>query len=63
MTVEPPSESDLFEDYIGPVKGDFDREYWIEHCVQFLGLDRSVAEERSTAWIVGWYNEKKGDTY
>lgn len=58
QSVEPPAESELFDEYIEPVDGDWDRDYWVQHCVQFLGLDENVASERSTEWLVGWVKEK-----
>lgn len=62
-TVEPPTESDLFEDYVEPIEGDWDREYWVEHCVQFLGMDENVAEENSTGWLVGWTKKQENKYY
>jgi hypothetical protein len=56
--VEPPTESELFDNFVEPIEGDWDRDYWVEHCVQFLGMDPSVAEEKSTAWLVGWYDNR-----
>lgn len=58
MTVEPPTESELFEEYVEPVEGDWDRDFWIKHCVEFLGMDESVAVDKSTAWLVGWYDKQ-----
>jgi hypothetical protein len=63
MTVEPPAESDLFDETVTVVEGDFDREYWIEHATQFLGLEQEIAEERRTEWIVGWVNEHDNRYY
>jgi len=63
MTVEPPKESELFDQTVTEVTGKFDREYWIEHAVQFLGLDPEIAEQRRTEWIVGWVNEHDNRYY